>query len=234
MQVRDGPAAVRGVAHPPRRHWPPGREGGGGGSPESEDLPCLRHSRTPRGREDSGASFVHLRRRRNRRGVHGAGLGGRCRARGSVGISGHDHHRCRQGHDPEETCAASSRSRPRRPSRSSRSAPGRRSSPSTTSPTTRRPRREPRSRASRRTSRPSPPTAPISSWPRTTRRDLSRALGRLGIPVVLHAPASNFKGAYQQIRQLGMVTGRDAAAARVVAGMKAKIGDDRQDLAIPC
>ncbi len=56
-------------------------------------------------------------------------------------------------------------------------------------------------------------------------KGLVSALGRLGIPVVLHGPASNFKGAYQQIRQLGMVTGRDAAAARVVAGMKAKIGE---------
>ena len=55
-------------------------------------------------------------------------------------------------------------------------------------------------------------------------KGLVSALGRLGIPVVLHGPASNFKGAYQQIRQLGMVTGRDAAAARVVAGMKARIG----------
>ena len=54
-------------------------------------------------------------------------------------------------------------------------------------------------------------------------KGLVTALARLGIPVVLHAPASNFKGAYQQIRQLGMVTGRDAGAARVVAGMKAKI-----------
>ena len=35
--------------------------------------------------------------------------------------------------------------------------------------------------------------------------------------------AKSFKGAYQQIRQLGMVTGRDAAAAKLVAGMKAKI-----------
>ena len=39
MRVRHGPAAVRGDAPPPRRHWPAGREGGGGGSPESEDLP---------------------------------------------------------------------------------------------------------------------------------------------------------------------------------------------------
>src|SRR5690349_4215781 len=39
VQVRDGPAAVRGDAPTPRRHWVATREGGGGGSPESEDLP---------------------------------------------------------------------------------------------------------------------------------------------------------------------------------------------------
>ena len=55
-------------------------------------------------------------------------------------------------------------------------------------------------------------------------KGLVSALGRLGIPVVLHGAASNFKGAYQQIRQLGMVTGREVAAARVISGMKAKIG----------
>ncbi len=55
-------------------------------------------------------------------------------------------------------------------------------------------------------------------------KGLVSALARLGIPVVLHGTASNFKGAYQQIRQLGMVTGREASAARVIAGMKAKIG----------
>ena len=50
MQIRDGPAAVRGVAPPSEDHWPRGREGGGGGSPESEDLPRRRTIRTPRGR----------------------------------------------------------------------------------------------------------------------------------------------------------------------------------------
>ena len=53
---------------------------------------------------------------------------------------------------------------------------------------------------------------------------LVSALDRLGIPVILHAPATSFKGAYQQIRQLGMVTGREPAAARVIGGMKSKIG----------
>ena len=49
MRVRHGPAAVRGDAPSPRRHWPAGREGGGGGSPESEDL-TLAWIRSPRGR----------------------------------------------------------------------------------------------------------------------------------------------------------------------------------------
>ena len=42
MRIRDGPAAVRGDALPPPCHWPRGREGGGKGSPESEDLPLSR------------------------------------------------------------------------------------------------------------------------------------------------------------------------------------------------
>jgi hypothetical protein len=49
VRVRHGPAAVRGDAPPPRCHWPQGREGGGGGSPESEDL-TLAEIRSPRGR----------------------------------------------------------------------------------------------------------------------------------------------------------------------------------------
>src|SRR5664279_5808170 len=52
VQVRDGPAAVRGDAPLPRRHWPAGWEDGEGGCPESEDL-SLAATRTPRGREDS-------------------------------------------------------------------------------------------------------------------------------------------------------------------------------------
>jgi iron complex transport system substrate-binding protein len=54
-------------------------------------------------------------------------------------------------------------------------------------------------------------------------RGLVSSLQRLGIPVILHGAAITFKGAYQQIRQLGMVTGRPAAAQRVIAGMKSKI-----------
>jgi cobalamin transport system substrate-binding protein len=55
-------------------------------------------------------------------------------------------------------------------------------------------------------------------------KGLSGALGRLGITVLHQDGAKSFKGAYQQIRQLGMVTGRDAAAARLVHGMRTKIG----------
>ncbi len=54
-------------------------------------------------------------------------------------------------------------------------------------------------------------------------KGLVSALGRLGIPVILHGTASNFRGAYQQIRQLGMVTGREPAATRLIARMKASI-----------
>ena len=54
-------------------------------------------------------------------------------------------------------------------------------------------------------------------------KGLSGALQRLGITVLHQDGAKSFKGAYQQIRQLGMVTGRDPAAAKLVSGMKAKI-----------
>jgi iron complex transport system substrate-binding protein len=55
-------------------------------------------------------------------------------------------------------------------------------------------------------------------------KGLSGALGRLGITVLHQDGAKSFKGAYQQIRQLGKVTGRDAAAAKLVTGIRAKIG----------
>jgi iron complex transport system substrate-binding protein len=54
-------------------------------------------------------------------------------------------------------------------------------------------------------------------------KGLSEALGRLGITSMQQDAAKSFKGAYQQIRQLGMVTGREAGAAKVVRGMKTKI-----------
>ena len=54
-------------------------------------------------------------------------------------------------------------------------------------------------------------------------KGLSGALGRLGITVLHQDGAKSFKGAYQQIRQLGMVTGRTASAVKLVAGMKTKI-----------
>jgi iron complex transport system substrate-binding protein len=55
-------------------------------------------------------------------------------------------------------------------------------------------------------------------------KGLSGALAKLGIPVVLHDAPRAFKGAYQQIRQLGMVTGRVEAAERVIARMKTRVG----------
>ena len=48
VQIRDGPAAVRGDASAPTRHWPPGWEGGTGGRPESEDLPFAANSNPSR------------------------------------------------------------------------------------------------------------------------------------------------------------------------------------------
>jgi iron complex transport system substrate-binding protein len=55
-------------------------------------------------------------------------------------------------------------------------------------------------------------------------KGLSGALGRLGITVLHQDGAKSFKGAYQQIRQLGKVTGRDPAASRLVASMRTRIG----------
>ena len=55
-------------------------------------------------------------------------------------------------------------------------------------------------------------------------KGLSSALGRLGITVLHHDGAKSFKGAYQQIRQLGLVTGREARATKVIASMKSRIG----------
>jgi iron complex transport system substrate-binding protein len=54
-------------------------------------------------------------------------------------------------------------------------------------------------------------------------KDLSTALRRLGIPVVHHDAVKGFKGAYQQIRQLGLVTGQRAGATRVIASMQKRI-----------
>lgn len=54
-------------------------------------------------------------------------------------------------------------------------------------------------------------------------KGLSGALGRLGIPVVHQNAAATLPGAYQQIRQLGKVTGHVAEANRLVTGMKERI-----------
>ena len=55
-------------------------------------------------------------------------------------------------------------------------------------------------------------------------KGLSEALGRLGITVLHQDGAKGFKGAYQQVRQLGRVTGREPAAVKLISGMKTKIG----------
>ena len=55
-------------------------------------------------------------------------------------------------------------------------------------------------------------------------KDLVASLTKLGIPVLYHKAVSTFPGAYQQIRQLGRVTGRSAQAATLVARMKRQIG----------
>lgn len=54
-------------------------------------------------------------------------------------------------------------------------------------------------------------------------KGLSGALGRLGITVIHHDGAKTFSGAYQQIRQLGMVTGREAESTRLIGSMKSRI-----------
>jgi iron complex transport system substrate-binding protein len=54
-------------------------------------------------------------------------------------------------------------------------------------------------------------------------KDLSAALRRLGIPVVHHDGPKTLKGAYQQIRQLGRVTGNEKGAAAVVSRMQQRI-----------
>jgi iron complex transport system substrate-binding protein len=55
-------------------------------------------------------------------------------------------------------------------------------------------------------------------------KGLSEALGKLGIPVVHQDAAATLKGAYQQIRQLGKVTGHTPQADGLVARMKQRIG----------
>jgi iron complex transport system substrate-binding protein len=54
-------------------------------------------------------------------------------------------------------------------------------------------------------------------------KGLSAALRRLGITVLHHDGAKTMAGAYQQIRQLGRVTGNEPRAARLIARMKVRI-----------
>jgi iron complex transport system substrate-binding protein len=55
-------------------------------------------------------------------------------------------------------------------------------------------------------------------------RGLVESLTRLRVPVIFHDAPKTFAGAYQQIRQLGRVTGHEAGATRVIRGMKTRIG----------
>jgi cobalamin transport system substrate-binding protein len=55
-------------------------------------------------------------------------------------------------------------------------------------------------------------------------KGLSGALEKLGIPVVVHDAPRGFAGTYQQIRQLGVLTGRTHGAARLITRMKTQIG----------
>ena len=54
-------------------------------------------------------------------------------------------------------------------------------------------------------------------------KGLVSALTTLRIPVIVHDAARTFRGAYQQMRQLGMATGHESGAVRLIRGMKAKI-----------
>jgi iron complex transport system substrate-binding protein len=54
-------------------------------------------------------------------------------------------------------------------------------------------------------------------------KGLSGALARLGITVIHHDGARTFAGAYQQIVQMGRVTGHEPEANRLVRSMKARI-----------
>ena len=54
-------------------------------------------------------------------------------------------------------------------------------------------------------------------------KGLSDALRRLGIAVVHHDGAKTLRGAYQQIRQLGAITGRSTQATALVSRMKRQI-----------
>jgi iron complex transport system substrate-binding protein len=54
-------------------------------------------------------------------------------------------------------------------------------------------------------------------------KGMAAALEKLGITVVIQDGAKSLPGAYQQIRQLGTITGQSDGAAKVVATMKTKI-----------
>jgi iron complex transport system substrate-binding protein len=54
-------------------------------------------------------------------------------------------------------------------------------------------------------------------------RGFVESLTRLRIPVIFHDAPKGLPGAYQQIRQLGMVTARERGATRTIRGMRSRI-----------
>ena len=101
MQVRDGPAAVRGDALRHDATGPRGREGGGRGSPESEDLPPAAHTSNPSRKEDSVLhDFVSPPRPGGGARAASSRAPRRCAAVAG-GVPGHDHRRERHGDVPE-------------------------------------------------------------------------------------------------------------------------------------
>jgi len=56
-------------------------------------------------------------------------------------------------------------------------------------------------------------------------RGFVESLTRLRIPVIFHDAPKGFAGAYQQIRQLGLVTGRAQGAKRTIRAMKSRIAE---------
>jgi iron complex transport system substrate-binding protein len=52
---------------------------------------------------------------------------------------------------------------------------------------------------------------------------LVSGLGKLGVPVLIEAPAATLNDAYAEIEQIGQATGHDAQAAQTVTSMKAQI-----------
>ena len=200
VRVRDGPAAVRGDALPPRRHWVarPGKAAGEGAPSQKTCRPPP--NRTPRGRRIRCSVVPSSASRLSRQP--------RSRLLGRP-----PHPRPPPGRMPSRP--GSSRSRRRRPRICSRSAPARRSSRSTTTRTTRRRRRTPTSPATRRTSRRSPRYQPdlvvVSD-----RRRASSQLESSASPSGSSRPPANLDAGVRADPRARPATGHVAAGDEVV------------------